>query len=166
MLEFHARCTENGTHRSRCSTLFPNYFSNVARRDAQSNDSRFAFGDGFDHDAVCVIDQCERDLRHKVCHIFYRVFPCRRLGCLSHHTPSDFGSHDETLKPSLRLVSCEIFRKVLVRAEHRRWQSRVQPGPSANASSILTLQYQGVYVKRCAGRPAENLVRQQSLGTT
>jgi hypothetical protein len=47
-----------------------------------------------------------------------------------------------------------------------RRQSGNKPVLSAlHSLERLTMQYQGVYVKRCAGRRTRNLVRHLSLGT-
>jgi hypothetical protein len=86
MFELHARRAQNRPHRSRRSTLFPNYFTNIALRHTQANYSRIAIRDRFHRDTGRVIDQSLRDLGDEFCHILYRVLPCRRLSCLSHHT--------------------------------------------------------------------------------
>src|SRR5260370_24364928 len=166
MLQLHTRCAENGTHRSRRATLLPNHFANVALRDTQSNDSGIALCDCLDRDATRIIDQSMSDLGYKVCHVLYRIFPCRKLRCLSHHTPSDSGVTKKRSSLSFRLVYSEIFQEVLKRAKHRsQTVRRIRPGPLLCKVRRLTLQYQEVYVKWCAGRTTENLVWQLSLGT-
>ncbi len=65
MLQLHTRCAENGSHRSRRSTLFPNHFANIA----------FALCDSLDRNAARVIDQSMSDLGYKFRHILYRIFP-------------------------------------------------------------------------------------------
>src|SRR6202040_1535590 len=99
MFQLHTRCAENGTHRSRRATLLPNNLANVALRDAQSNDSRFALCNRLDRDVSWVVDQGTSNLCYKVCHVLYRIIHYRNLRCLSHHTPSESGSHEESLKP-------------------------------------------------------------------
>ncbi len=165
MLQLHTRRTENGSHRSRGSTLFPNHFANVALGDAQSNDGGLTIWNRLDRDVARVIDKSTRDLTDEVCHIRYRIPPWRRLSCLSHYTPSVLGVTKKRSSSSLRPVCSEIFWEVLKRANSGRRQS------SNNADILLcnvqqlTMQYQGVYVKRCAGHTARTLVRQLSLGT-
>ena len=75
MLQFHTRCAENGSHRSRRSTLFPNHFANIALGYTQSNDSGIALGDSLHRDAARVIDQSMSDLGYKFSHILYSIFP-------------------------------------------------------------------------------------------
>jgi hypothetical protein len=113
MLKLHARCTEDGTHRTRGSALFSDYFANVALSDTQSNNSSIAVRDGLDRHTGRIIYQGMSYLCYKVCHVLYRVFPCRKLSCLSHHTPSDSGVTKKRSRLSLRLVYCEIFQEVL-----------------------------------------------------
>jgi hypothetical protein len=77
----------------------------------QSNDSSFAVCDGLDQNTGRVIYQSVRYLCYKVCHVLYRVFPCRKLRRLSHHTPSDSGVTKKRSRLSLCLVYCEIFQE-------------------------------------------------------
>ena len=100
---------------------------------------------------------------------FVQDFPLQEVELPeSSHTPSDSGNHGEALKPPPFVSSiARSSRKCWYERNTGRRQSKVHPQTACYAlSTIRTMQYQGVYLKRCAGRPAENLVKQLSLGTT
>ena len=132
MLQFHARGAEYRAHRSRRPTLLPDHFANVALRNAQSNDSGFAVCNRLNRHAAWIINQSACYLGYKVCHIFYRVFPCRKLRRLNHHTHlrnREFSKKRSSLSHSL--VYCEIFQVELQRAKHRSQIVRLLRRPSA-----------------------------------
>jgi hypothetical protein len=166
MLQLHARRTENRSHRPRGSTLFPNHFANITLGDAQSNDSGLPIWNRLNRDVARVIDKSTSYLTDEVCHISYRIPPWRKLSCLSHLHTFGSGSHKETLKP---VPSSRLQRDLLGSAETS--ETPVADNPAIRPAVLLcklqplSMQYQGVYVKRCAGHTGRTQVRQLSLGT-
>jgi hypothetical protein len=99
MPELHAGRAEDSAHRPSGSALLPDDLADVTLGDAQPNDSRVTVCDGFYRDAVWFVDQSTCYLGYKVNHILDRVFPCWRLGRLSHSIPSILGVTKKRPKP-------------------------------------------------------------------
>lgn len=145
VLQLHARCTENGTHRTRRSTLFPDHFTNVALGNAQSNDSGIALCNRLDGDAARVINQGMSNFGNKFCHVLYRVFPCRKLRRLSHHTHLRIR---ESRRNAQAHPSSRLKRDLPGCAGTSATPVTEDQGTFCFTKPIfLTLQYQGVYAK-------------------